>query len=437
MQTTVGMISLGCAKNRVDSEQMLGALKGAGYLVTNDPTDAEVLIVNTCGFIEPAKQESIDALLDAATYREKGRLKILVAAGCLAQRYADALHEEMPEVDAFLGVSDVTQIVSLIERAKAGTRPMCMSAPSGVSEGPRVLTTPSYSAYVRTGDGCDNRCTYCAIPLIRGGYRSRTAQRILQEAETLAAGGVREISLIAQDTTRFGDDLPGRPRLSTLVRDVAAIDGIRWVRVLYCYPSRVDDALLDALATEEKACAYLDLPLQHIDSDILHRMNRQGSPEEIKSLLLRARAHGMTLRTTMIVGFPGETDDQFKRLLDFVEEMQFDRLGAFTYSMEEDTPAATMQDQVPFEIARERLDTLMRLQQRISLARNQLRIGKAYDVLIEGVEGDRMVARTRMEAPEGDGSLYLPKREGLKPGQFVNVRIVDADPYDIIGEYIG
>ncbi|MDR0929143.1 MAG: 30S ribosomal protein S12 methylthiotransferase RimO [Oscillospiraceae bacterium] len=433
---TVGVLSLGCAKNRVDSEQMLGLLRGWGYRITNDPAEAEILIVNTCGFIDPAKQESIDTLLEMADYKHSGRCRLLVATGCLVQRYADALREELPEVDAFLGVGEYERLQALLRAAEAGERPVACARSMAVFEGARVLTTPGYTAFLRTGDGCDNRCAYCAIPLIRGAYRSRPFDHVMAEARGLIAGGVKEITYIAQDTTRFGDDLPGGERLADLLRQTARIDGVRWVRALYCYPSRVDDRLLDTLAATPGVCPYLDVPLQHIDADLLRAMHRQGTPDDIYRLLEKARARGLTLRTTMIVGFPGETDAAFERLLRFVAEARFDRLGAFAYSAEEGTPAADLPGQLPEEVKAERLDRLMRLQQGISLAANERRVGTEAEALLERREGGIWTARTALEAPEGDGALLLRGGEGAKPGDFVRARIDGAGAYDLMGEIL-
>jgi len=428
------MVSLGCSKNRVDSEQMLGLLSSWGYALVKDPAKADILIVNTCGFIDPAKQESIDTLLEMAEYKKTGRCRLLVATGCLVQRYADALYEQMPEIDALIGVNEYPRLKDTLSQAKLGRRPVACSRAQDVFEAPRVLTTPAFSAFIRTGDGCDNCCAYCAIPLIRGPYRSRSYAGILAEASVLVARGAREITYIAQDTTRFGDDLPEGKGLADLIRDTCAIEDVRWVRALYCYPSRVDDKLLDVLAGEPKACRYLDLPLQHIDADLLQAMNRQGTPDEIRSLLRRARERGITLRTTMIVGFPGETDDAFSRLLDFVEEARFDRLGAFAYSLEEDTAAASMPNQVPEEIKQERLDRLMRLQQRISLENNRKRVGTVVEALVDRFERGVWIARSEHEAPEGDGVLLLSSGRPLSPGDFVTARITGAGAYDLTGE---
>lgn len=437
MGIPVGVVSLGCAKNRVDTEQMLGMLREWGYAITASPEEAEVLIVNTCGFIDPAKQESIDTLLEMAGYKQRGRCRVLVATGCLVQRYAKALAEQLPEVDAFLGVGEYPRLQAVLEAAFAGQRPVAIQRCADVFSGPRILTTPAYSAYVRTGDGCDNRCAYCAIPLIRGGYRSRPFDDLVAEVRALAEAGAKEITFIAQDTTRYGDDLPGGKRLSDLIEAACRVDGVHWVRALYCYPSRVDDRLLDVLASEPKACPYLDLPLQHIDGALLSAMHRTGTPDEIRALIRRIRARGLTLRTTMIVGFPGETDEAFQRLLDFVEEVRFDRLGAFAYSPEEDTPAATMAGQVPDAVKEERLARLMALQQRISLENNRRRIGEACEVLIEGrdEQSGLFLARSQREAPEGeDGYILLQSERPLLPGTFETARITGAEHYDLMGE---
>lgn len=436
MRKTVGVVSLGCAKNRIDTEQMLGLLREGGWEITPDPADASVIIVNTCGFIDPAKQESIDAILEMAQYRATGACRLLVATGCLVQRYSEALQEQMPEVDLLMGVSDYPHICELIDRALNGARPVACSVSRDVFEAPRVLTTAPFSAFVRTGDGCDNRCAYCAIPLIRGGYRSRPYEHVLSEARGLVNAGVREITYIAQDTTRFGDDLPAG-NLATLLRDTAAFEDVHWVRTLYCYPSRVTEELLDTLCGSEKICAYLDLPLQHIDARLLRIMHRFGTPDDIRSVIRRARERGIILRTTMIVGFPGETEDDFQRLLDFVEETRFDRLGAFAYSAEEGTPAATMPDQVPEDVAQERLDRLMRLQQRISLELNRKRIGQTCEVLLEKQEETGLwIGRSKEEAPEGDGCITLFTEQPHEAGEFVRARITGADAYDLTGEIL-
>lgn len=436
MSETVGVVSLGCAKNRVDTEQMLGLLKKWNYTITDKPAEADILIVNTCGFIDSAKQESIDTLFEMAAYKQSGRCRLLIATGCLVQRYVDALYDDMPEIDAFVGVGEYPRLQEIIAQASKKRRPVACASPLDLFEAPRVLTTPPYTAYVRTGEGCDNRCAYCAIPLIRGPYRSRPYANILAECCMLTVQGVSEITFVAQDTSRYGEDLIKGRSLSSLIADTCAIDGVHWVRALYCYPSHVDEQLLDVLADEPKACAYLDLPLQHIDADILRAMHRKGSPDEIRALLRQAKARNITLRTTMIVGFPGETEAAFERLLDFVREIRFDRLGAFAYSAEEGTRAAEMPGQVPEEVKQERLSRLMELQQGISLENNQKRIGEVVEVLIERERNGLYVARSQKEAPEGDGVLLLTAKRALVPGMYVTARIDGADVYDCTGEVL-
>ena len=431
----VGMVSLGCAKNRVDSEVILGTLKEAGYEIVSDPAEAEIIFVNTCGFIEPAKEESIEAIFEMAKYKETGRLKKLFVTGCLAQRYIDDLYREMPEVDGFMGVADYTRLLEMMQEAEAGGRPRYVCDGERFFHAERVLTTPAYSAYVKISDGCDNRCSYCAIPLIRGPYHSRPFDSIVEECRELAARGVTEITLIAQDTSRYGNDFPeGKLLLPELLEAVSAIEGVHWVRVLYCYPDTTDDRLLDAIANLPKVAPYVDLPLQHIDGPLLKRMNRRGSPEWIKSRISACKERGLTTRTTMIVGFPGETEEAFHELLQFVKEARFDRLGAFTYSPEEGTPGAAMPDQVDEQIKQRRLDELMTLQQGISLEENTARVGEICEVLCEGAEEGMFVGRSIREAPESDGVIRFTAAREVAPGEYLNVKITGADAYDLFGE---
>lgn len=431
----VGMVSLGCAKNRVDSEVILGTLKEAGYEIVSDPAEAEIIFVNTCGFIEPAKEESIEAIFEMAKYKETGRLKKLFVTGCLAQRYIDDLYREMPEVDGFMGVADYTRLLEMMQEAEAGGRPRYVCDGERFFHAERVLTTPAYSAYVKISDGCDNRCSYCAIPLIRGPYHSRPFDSIVEECRELAARGVTEITLIAQDTSRYGNDFPeGKLLLPELLKAVSAIEGVHWVRVLYCYPDTTDDRLLDAIANLPKVAPYVDLPLQHIDESLLKRMNRRGSPEWIKSRISACKERGLTTRTTMIVGFPGETEEAFHELLQFVKEARFDRLGAFTYSPEEGTPGAAMPDQIAEEVKQRRLDELMTLQQGISLEENTARVGEICEVLCEGAEEGMFVGRSIREAPESDGVIRFTAAREVAPGEYLNVKITKADTYDLFGE---
>lgn len=430
----VGVVSLGCAKNRVDTELMLGILEHAGYELTANEAEADVLIVNTCGFIDPAKEESVDTLLSCAQYKKTGRLKLLVATGCLVQRYEKELVTELPEVDLLLGVNQYERLPEAIREALLGKHAVYCEDDHHILSGERVLTTPPYMAYVRIADGCDNRCAYCAIPLIRGGFRSRPMADVLDEIRSLAARGVKEFVLVAQDTSRFGMDTEGRSLLPALLEQAAAIPGVEWLRVLYCYPDEVSDELLTMMAAHSNICRYIDLPLQHADPVVLRRMNRRGDMGKVRAFLTKAREMGFTLRTTLIVGFPGETEAQFDALLAFVREMQFDRLGAFAYSAEEDTPAATMGDQVPEQEKQRRLDAVMTLQQAISLERNRLRVGSEERVLVESIREDgAAVARSAAEAPDSDGLLYLTGAAGLAPGDFAMARITDAQTYDLSG----
>ncbi len=428
---TVGVISLGCSKNRVDTELMLGILKRSGYRITADEREADILIVNTCGFIDPAKQESIDTILSLAEYKRTGRLKLLVATGCLVQRYEQALKEGMPEIDLLMGVSQYERLPEAIQRALGGERPSFCGTSNKVLSGERVLTTAPYSAYVRIADGCDNRCAYCAIPIIRGGFRSRDMDGILEEMRGLAAGGVREQVLVAQDTSRFGYDTVGRSLLPELMSRAADIKGIDWLRVLYCYPDETDERLLDAMASKPNICKYIDLPLQHADPELLKRMNRRGDIGKTRDFLLKAREMGFTLRTTFIVGFPGETDAQFERLMNFTREVRFDRMGAFAYSAEEDTPAAVMPGQIPEEVKQARLDALMTLQQGISLELNQARVGSVENVLIESVAEGAGIGRSEREAPETDGIIRVEGADERDIGGFVRAKITAAEHYDL------
>ena len=436
---TVGVISLGCSKNTVDTELMLGILKNAGYEITANEQEAEILIVNTCGFIDPAKQESIDTILSLAEYKETGNCKLLVATGCLVQRYEEVLREEMPEVDLFMGVSQYPQLPRAIEEALSGKRPSYCAPNKSILQGERVLTTAPWTAYIRIADGCDNRCTYCAIPLIRGGFRSRDIEAVLDEIRTLAAQGVREHVLVAQDTSRFGIDRVGYSQLPELLVRAADIPGVEWLRVLYTYPDEVDDKLLEAMASKPNICKYLDLPLQHADPEMLRRMNRRGDIDSTRALLKKAREMGFVLRTTYITGFPGETDEQFERLMDFVTDIEFDRLGAFTFSPEDDTPAAEMDDQIEEEIKEARLDRLMRAQQAISLRRNELRLDTVEKVLIENVQYDDEtgepvgIGRSAQEAPDTDGEIRVIGADENDIGEFITVRITEADVYDLTG----
>ena len=437
----VSMISLGCSKNLVDSERMLHLLEAGGYTLTPDPQEAEVAVVNTCGFIQAAKEEAIEQILELVQQKESGSLKRIIVTGCLAERYRDEVAEQFPEVDAVIGIGDQTEICAVLDRVTQGDRVMRFAPKCNMPlTGQRVISTLPFFAYLKIAEGCSNGCTYCAIPAIRGKYRSVPEEDVLKEAEALAAGGVTELVVIAQDTTRYGEDLYGKPMLPELLRKLCAIKGFRWIRVLYCYPERISDELIDVIANEPKIVKYLDIPIQHCNGDILKKMRRAGDRETLRALIakLRARIPGLTLRTTLLVGFPGETEEQFNELAEFVQETRFDRMGCFAYSEEENTLAAKMPDQVDEAVRVHRAALLMEQQMSVSAALNQARIGTETEAVIEGFEpeSDAWIARTPAEAPDVDGRLYLPgtPQDGLRIGQYVRVRITDATDYDLIGE---
>ena len=437
MALRVAAISLGCNKNRVDTESALGLLKAGGYQLTDREEEADIILINTCGFIEAAREESINMITEMINYKTSGRCRLLIVTGCLAQRYEKELLEELPEIDILLGVNQYASLPAMIEEALKGKRVSRCQDDYSYFEQDRLLTTPFYSAYVRIGEGCSNRCTFCAIPQIRGPYRSRDEGAVLREIGTLARGGAREIILVAQDTTRYGTDHGGPSGLPSLLKKAAATEGVDWLRVLYCYPDETGMDLLDILADTPGVCPYLDVPIQHISSELLRRMHRRGTREDILRCVRGARERGLTLRTSLIVGFPGETEDQFRELMDFVEEMEFDRMGAFIYSPEEGTPAASFPDQVPEEVKRERLDRLMTLQQKISLKRNQARVGLTEKVLITDTDPVRRLAlgRSEREAPESDGEILIScKNVQPEIGRFLTVRLTGAETYDLMGE---
>lgn len=424
---TIGVISLGCAKNQVDTERMLGLLTEAGHSLTNNPAEANVLIVNTCGFIESAKQESINAILEMAQYKEDGRCKRLVVTGCLSERYRRELTQAMPEIDLLLGVREYETLPRLL--GGEADAPRC--GPNTA----RVLTTPPYRAYLRIADGCDNRCAYCAIPLIRGNLRSEPLEALVDEAKRLADGGVRELTLIAQDTSGYGRDLYGKPMLLDLLGRLARIDGIHWLRVLYTYPDTVSPELIDRFRSSAKIVPYLDLPLQHTEDEMLRAMRRRGDQKHIRRILDYTATHApeFMLRTTLMVGFPGETDELFQRMLRFIREHPFDRVGAFAFSPEDGTAAADLPNQVPEEVRQERLALLMETQRVISRARNERRIGQSVEVLIEGTSGTRAYGRSYAEAPDVDGRVFLTDAAKVPAGTFVTARLTQAEEYDMIG----
>ncbi len=430
--------TLGCPKNFSDSETAAAILEKAGHEITEDPEKADAVMINTCGFIEDAKVESIDRIFDFI--REKREDMILIVSGCLAQRYADSLFEEMPEVDIFTGVNEYERLPEMLEKFKregrqSENRPYDPALDSNVSD-ERRLSGPVWTSYLRIAEGCDNSCAYCIIPAIRGPYRSRRQENIIREAEMLAAKGCRELILIAQDTTAYGKDLYGEYKLAELLRKLCRIDGIRWIRLLYCYEERITDELIEVMASEEKICHYIDIPLQHANDRVLKAMGRRSTKKSITETIakLRERIPDICIRTTLIAGLPGETDEEFDELLDFVGEMRFDRLGAFAYSREEGTRAAEMDGQVDEEIKQERKDALMRLQNEISLEKNSEKKGKTLEVITERKEEDgTYTGRTAADAPDIDNEVIFTSRRELKPGEMVRVLITDAFDYDITG----
>lgn len=437
----IGMVSLGCPKNQVDAEQMLGRFREAGFGLTNDPSEADVIIVNTCGFIESAKQESIDTILEMSQYRENGRLKALIATGCLAERYREEVAKLLPELDAVIGIGANGDIVQAVKDALGGVHPVRFGEKESLPmDGGRVLTTPPYSAYLRVADGCDNRCTYCAIPLIRGGYRSRPMEEIVVETKRLAADGVKELCVIAQDTTRYGFDLYGELKLADLLTELCTIDGVEWIRILYGYPDFINDELLAVMRRQPKIVNYLDIPLQHADGGILRAMNRRGDRESLTGLIrhIREQVPGITLRTTFIVGFPGETEEAFEELCGFVQEMKFDRMGCFAYSPEEDTPAAGMEGQLPEEVKQRRQQLLSETQAFIMEERGSAQEGKTLRVLCEGFdrENDRFVGRSESDAPEIDAKVLFTAGQAPAPGTFVQVLITGHRDCDLMGEAV-
>ncbi len=427
----IGIVSLGCPKNQVDAEQMLGVLTAAGHHIVSDQQDADVIVVNTCGFIESAKEESIAAVLDAAKQKGRGRCKRLVVAGCLAQRYGKELFHEVPEADAVIGTTEIGRIASICEGAPGRDRTLAVASPGLVAGLPRVSSTPAHSRYLKIGDGCSNRCSFCAIPIIRGPFRSRPRTAILDEARRLAQEGARELVLLAQDSTAYRDRGQGLPHL---LRSLARVRGIAWVRLMYVYPGRVDDELLAVLAEEAKICRYLDMPIQHIDDAVLRAMHRRGTSDDIRRTVerLRKRVPGIALRTSLITGFPGETEAAFRRLLAFVKEAEFDHLGVFAYSAEEGTAAANLPHQVPHRIAEERLSRIMRAQAAIVKRRNRRLVGSQQRVLVDGLEDLVLRGRLETQAPEIDGVVYLSETDAA-PGTFIEVTITDAAGYDLMG----
>lgn len=433
----VSLASLGCSKNLIDSEQMLGLLTEAGYEIMENEEDADILIVNTCTFIESAKMESIECILELAQYKKAGKCQYLIVTGCMAQRYQEQVLREIPEVDAVIGTNDYDKIVHVIQELEKKEKiELCSDTPL-LCEAARVRTTPEYTAYLKIAEGCDNHCTYCVIPSIRGKYRSRAMEDILKEAVQMAQEGVKELIIIAQDTTRYGKDLYGEYRLADLLKELCKIDGIAWVRVHYCYPELMTDELIQVFKQEEKLCHYFDIPIQHCNDRILKRMGRRTSKKQIVDLIcnIRTQIPDAVIRTSLICGFPGETEEEFVELKEFIEEMKFERLGVFAYSREEDTPAYDLDGQVEEEEKQRRQEILMLVQSEISQEQNEGRIGSTVRVLVE--DRDEIIksyyGRTYADSIEIDGKVFFKSKKPLKGGAFADVKIEQALEYDLFG----
>ena len=433
-------MSLGCDKNLVDSEEMLGALVSRGFEVTDDESQAEVIVVNTCCFIHDAKEESIQAILDMANYKTEGNLKALIVTGCLAQRYKEEITKEIPEVDAVLGTNSQAALLDAVDEALKGKVSHVFTPLEGIPQvpGKRMITTGGFYEYLKIAEGCDKHCTYCIIPKIRGNYRSVPMETLIEQAKQLAEQGVKELILVAQETTIYGTDLYGKKSLHLLLKELCKIPGIVWIRVLYCYPEEIYPELIETIRDEKKICHYLDLPIQHASDRILKRMGRRTSKQQLIDIVstLRKEIPDIVLRTTLITGFPGETQEDHEELMEFVDQMEFDRLGVFTYSPEEDTPAATMEDQIPEEVKQDRQADLMELQQEISLERGEKCFGKDYLVMIEGkvAHENAYVGRTYADAPGIDGYMFINTGELLMSGDFVKAHVTGSLEYDLIGE---
>ena len=439
----VSLVSLGCPKNLVDAEVMLGYLSRDAYEVTTDEMQADIIVVNTCSFIKEAKQESIDTILDLADRKHDARCRLLIVTGCLPQRYQEELAKELPEVDIFIGTGDYPRIAEIIAEKRTTSEQLCYTGdPNFVynDELPRLQSSPHYTAYLKIAEGCSNNCAYCVIPSLRGALRSRPLASLLAEAEQLVAGGVKELNLIAQDITAYGRDLPDTPTLEQLIGELAKMEGLKWIRLLYAYPDGVTDSLISLIKNEPKVCKYLDLPIQHISDPILQRMKRRSGEAEIRTLIgkLRSEIPDIAIRTSLIVGFPGETPEDFKKLLQFVEETRFDRLGVFCYSREEGTPAAEMPDQVSERIKRERHKKLMRTQARVSFKHNRTLVDSEEEVLVEGYSEETellLKGRSSRQAPDVDGLVYITAGNA-NVGDIVRLKITDSSDYDLIGEII-
>lgn len=440
MNYKIGMISLGCPKNQVDAEHMLALMDAEGWEIVDYVDGCDAVIVNTCGFIDDAKKEAIENILDMVELKKEGVISKIIVTGCLAQRYKDEIVKEIPEVDAVIGIGANGDIIKTVEEVMSGVDTIEKYPPQCdlPLEGQRILTTPHYWAYLKIGEGCSNRCTYCTIPSIRGNMRSRSIENVIYEAKQLAESGVKELILIAQDTTSYGLDLYGELKLPELLNELCKIDSIEWIRLLYCYPDRITDELIETMKNQEKVVNYIDLPLQHADDKILKAMNRRGDQALIRNVIskLRTEIPDVVIRTTFIVGFPGEGEEEFETLAEFVNEIEFDRLGVFTFSPQEGTPAFDMEDQVDEDIKTRRGEVIMQDQYSIMEEKNNEKIGKTYKVVVEDYDGysDSYTGRTYMDAPEIDGLVKFTSHKDLDIGDFVDVEIFDVEDYDLIGE---
>lgn len=435
MAVKVGMVSLGCSKNQVDAELMLALIVRDGYELCADASQCDVVIINTCGFIEDAKKESIETILEFCQMKEQGQIKAVVVTGCLAERYREQVASEIPEADVVLGIGCNTDIIRAIEDALHGKKTVAFGEKDAlVLEGERVLANAPFYAYLKVADGCDNRCTYCAIPLIRGGFRSRPMEKIVEEAKRLAARGVTELNVVAQDTTRYGEDLYGKLMLPELLTELCKIDGVRWVRVLYCYPERITDRLLEVMSKEEKIVKYIDVPLQHVNGRVLKLMNRRGDRASLTALMqkIRDKVPGVVLRTTLITGFPTESAEDFTELCEFIKEIKFERLGCFAYSQEEDTPAGEM-EQIDNEVKQRRAQLVMEEQYRVMEEVNRAQVGRTLTVAVEGRQGRHWYGRSYMDAPDIDTKVYFTSGKSYQPGDYAEVLIDGVREYDLAG----
>lgn len=433
------MISLGCPKNQVDGEILLSKLSDAGFEIVNTIEQSDLMIVNTCGFIDDAKKEAIETILEVAQYKEAGIISAIVVTGCLAERYQDEILREMPEVDAVVGIGANENIVKICQKALCGISTSIFPDKCYLPlDDDRMLSTPSHWAYLKIAEGCDNKCAYCAIPAIRGPFRSRTIESIVAEGEKLAQKGVKEIILVAQDTTKYGYDLYGEYRLDDLLMELVKIDGIEWIRLFYCYPQRITDSLIEVIKTQDKICNYIDIPLQHANHDVLKNMNRTGDVQSYIELLSKMRREipDISFRTTFMVGFPGETEEQFEDLCNFVSEVKFDKMGCFTFSPEEDTPAYDMDCQIDEDVKQRRQEVLMNLQYSVTQQCNQNKIGKIYKVIVDEANDGTYIGRSYLDSPEIDSGIIFTSKEQIPIGSFVNVKIISFDGYDLIGECV-